>query len=195
VDGRDKPDHDGGAAPEPTDAFRGHRKLMTPDGLIIRDAEAADLPAVRALLVETWHATYDGIYGWQRVAEITTAWHSLENLAAQLDREGGAFLVALVKDEVIATASARIEPDRAALLTRLYVLPQYQGVGIGRTLLQVTLACFPQAPVARLEVESQNEPAIAFYERMGFFLQRQARFDGRDDTPNTLLMAKRLFAD
>ncbi len=167
---------------------------MTPDGLIIRDAEAADLPAVRALLVETWHATYDGIYGWQRVAEITNAWHSLENLSAQLGREGGTFLVALVGSDIIGTSSARIEPDRAALLTRLYVLPQYQGVGIGRTLLQVTLACFPQAPVARLEVESQNEPAIAFYERMGFFLQRQARFDGRDDTPNTLLMAKRLFA-
>lgn len=168
---------------------------MTPDGLIIRDAEAADLPAVRALLVETWHATYDGIYGWRRVAEITNAWHSLETLAAQLDRESGAFLVALIGEAFVATASARPEPDGTALLTRLYVLPQYQGVGIGRTLLQVTLACFPQAPVARLEVESQNEPAIAFYERMGFFLQRQARFDGRDDTPNTLLMAKRLFAE
>lgn len=168
---------------------------MTPDGLIIRDVEAADLPAVRGLLVETWHATYDGIYGWQRVAEITNAWHSLENLGAQLGRDEAAFLVALVGEEIIATASARLEPDRAALLTRLYVLPQYQGVGVGRTLLQVTLACFPQAPVARLEVESQNEPAIAFYERMGFFLQRQARFDGRDDTPNTLLMAKRLFAE
>jgi ribosomal protein S18 acetylase RimI-like enzyme len=168
---------------------------MTPDGLIIRDAEAADLPAVRALLVETWHATYDGIYGWQRVAEITNAWHSLDNLSAQLGRESGAFLVALVGSEIIATASARIEQDRAALLTRLYVLPTYQGIGIGRTLLQVTLACFPHAPVARLEVESQNEPAIVFYERMGFFLQRQARFDGRDDTPNTLLMAKRLFAE
>ena len=168
---------------------------MTPDGLIIRDAEAADLPAVRALLVETWHATYDGIYGWQRVAEITNAWHSLDNLAAQLGRESGAFLVALVGSEIIATASARVERDRAALLTRLYVLPTYQGIGIGRTLLQVTLACFPHAPVARLEVESQNEPAIVFYERMGFFLQRQARFDGRDDTPNTLLMAKRLFAE
>ena len=93
------------------------------------------------------------------------------------------------------TSSARLERDRAALLTRLYVLPAHQGVGVGRTLLQVTLACFPQAPVARLEVESQNEPAIAFYERMGFFLQRQARFDGREDTPNTLLMAKRLFAE
>lgn len=167
---------------------------MTPDGLIIRDAEAADLSAVRGLLVETWHATYDGIYGWQRVAEITNAWHSLDTLGAQLGRESGVFLVGMLGNEIVATASARQERDGAAMLTRLYVLPARQGVGIGRTLLQVTLACFPQAPVARLEVETQNEPAIAFYERMGFFLQRQARFDGRDDTPNTLIMAKRLFA-
>jgi ribosomal protein S18 acetylase RimI-like enzyme len=168
---------------------------VTPKGLIIRDANAADLPAVRSLLVETWHATYDGIYGWRRVAEITNAWHSPDNLAAQLGRDGQAFLVALVGDEIIATSSARLERDRAALLTRLYVLPAFQGQGIGRTLLQVTLAHFPQAPVARLEVELQNEPAIAFYERMGFFLQRSARFDGREDTPNTLLMAKRLFVE
>jgi ribosomal protein S18 acetylase RimI-like enzyme len=168
---------------------------VTPEGLIIRDAVAADLPAVRGLLVETWHDTYDGIYGWRRVAEITNAWHSLENLSAQLDRDGEAFLVAQVGDEIVGTSSARRERDRAALLTRLYVLPAYQGIGIGRTLLQVTLAHFPHAPVARLEVELQNEPAIAFYERMGFFLQRSARFDGREDTPNTLLMAKRLFAD
>lgn len=166
---------------------------MTPDGLVIRDAEAADLPAVRALLVETWHATYDGVYGWQRVAEITNAWHSLENLSSQLGREEGVFLVALVGEEIVATASARKERDRTALLTRLYVLPAWQGTGIGRTLLQVALACFPDAPVAKLEVENRNEAAIAFYERMGFFLQRQARFDGRDDAPNTLLMAKRLF--
>lgn len=166
---------------------------MTPAGLIIRDAEAADIAAVRALLVETWHATYDAIYGWQRVAEITNAWHSPENLGAQLARGEGCFLVALIGEEIVATASARREPDHAALLTRLYVLPRHQGQGVGRTLLQVALACFPDAPVVRLEVESQNEPAIAFYERMGFFLQRQARFDGREDTPNTLIMAKRLF--
>ncbi len=165
---------------------------VTQAGLIIRDATSADLPAVRSLLVETWHATYDGIYGWRRVAEITNAWHSLDALSAQLGRESGIFLIALLGHEVVGTASARREPDRAALLTRLYVLPARQGEGIGRTLLQVALACFPDAPVARLEVESQNEPAIAFYERMGFFLQHQARFDGREDTPNTLIMAKRL---
>ena len=165
---------------------------MTPADLVIRDAEAADLPAVRSLLVETWHATYDGIYGWQRVAQLTNAWHSLDALTAQLGRERGVFLVALLGEEIVGTASARPEPDRAAMLTRLYVTPNRQGGGIGRTLLQVALACFPAAPVARLEVEGQNERAISFYERMGFFMQQQARFDGRDDTPNTVIMAKRL---
>ena len=85
---------------------------------------------------------------------------------------------------------AQREP--AALREAFQQLRYRQGEGIGRTLLQVALACFPDAPVARLEVESQNELAITFYERMGFFLQRQARFDGREDTPNTLIMAKRL---
>ncbi len=50
-------------------------------------------------MVETWHATYDGIYGWQRVAEITNAWHSLENLQAQLER-GDIFMVALLGEEI-----------------------------------------------------------------------------------------------
>lgn len=166
-------------------------ECLTPADLVIRDATAADLPAVRALLVETWHATYDGIYGWRRVAEITNAWHSPENLSAELDRDD-AFLVAHARGELAATASARLDRDGAVLLTRLYVLPAHQGSGIGRTLLQVALACFSQARVARLEVESRNEAAIAFYERMGFFLQRQARFDGREDSPDTLIMAKRL---
>lgn len=165
---------------------------MTAPGLAIRDATPADLPAVRSLLVETWHATYDGLYGWRRVAELTNAWHSPEALAAQLGRDGGAFLVALLGEKIVATASARREPDGTAFLTRLYVLPVRQGQGIGRTLLQVALACFPEAPVVRLEVESRNEAAIAFYERMGFFLQRQARLGGRDDQPDTLVMAKRL---
>ena len=80
---------------------------MTRGDLIIRDATSADLPAVRSLLVETWHATYDGIYGWRRVAEITNAWHSLDALAAQLGRDSGVFLVALLGEEMVGTASAR----------------------------------------------------------------------------------------
>lgn len=142
---------------------------MTPAGLVIRDAEAADLPAVRALLVETWHATYDGLYGWQRVAEITNAWHSLENLSSQLGREEGVFLVALVGDEIVATASARKERDRTALLTRLYVLPAWQGTGIGRTCCRWR---WPVSPKRRWHVSKSRaatRPRSRFMSGWAFF--------------------------
>ena len=51
--------------------------LSVAQAIIIRAVTVADLPAVRTALVETWHATYDGIYGPDKVYDITTRWHSL----------------------------------------------------------------------------------------------------------------------
>ena len=60
----------------------------------VRTAGEADLDAVRALLVDTWHATYDGIYGAERVNEITDDWHSIASLRRCLTRPNSEFLVA-----------------------------------------------------------------------------------------------------
>jgi len=45
--------------------------------MFIRTAGERDLEAVRALLVETWHATYDGIYGAEGVAAISDRYDAL----------------------------------------------------------------------------------------------------------------------
>ncbi|MEO0910824.1 MAG: GNAT family N-acetyltransferase, partial [Pseudomonadota bacterium] len=47
----------------------------------IRTASESDLPRVQEILIETWHATYDEIYGVEKVNEITGKWHSLERLS------------------------------------------------------------------------------------------------------------------
>ena len=39
--------------------------------MFVRTAGAQDIKAIRALLIETWHATYDSIYGVEKVTEIT----------------------------------------------------------------------------------------------------------------------------
>ena len=62
--------------------------------MFVRTASERDLQAVRALLVETWHATYDQIYGVERVTAITDDWHSLAVLKRRLDRPNAEFLVA-----------------------------------------------------------------------------------------------------
>ncbi|TIU66551.1 MAG: GNAT family N-acetyltransferase, partial [Mesorhizobium sp.] len=59
--------------------------------MFVRTASERDLVAVRALLVETWHATYDAIYGAERVTAITDAWHSITSLKTRLTRPNSEF--------------------------------------------------------------------------------------------------------
>lgn len=135
---------------------------------VIRPAAATDIPAVRALLEETWHATYDALLGREVVTDITRRWHAEEVLAAEIGRSGQVFLVADVDGQIAGTASAKLDAAAGVDLNRLYILPHYQGRGLGKALLDAVLAAFPAARVVSLEVHSNNTPAIAFYERAGF---------------------------
>lgn len=147
--------------------------------MTIRPVTVADLPAVRAALVETWHATYDGIYGPEKVKDITTRWHSLVALANQID-PAAAFLLAECDGRVLASSFAKPEPDpQVVKLFRLYVHPRAQRAGIGRCLMAATFAPYPGALRHRLEVNPQNAPAIRFYERAGFAKVGEIADEGR----------------
>jgi ribosomal protein S18 acetylase RimI-like enzyme len=137
---------------------------------VIRPAAPGDLPAIRDLLVGTWHATYDRLLGREKVTEVTDRWHSLSNLAEQVKAisPSNLFLVAEQAGEILATASVSLDAEGAATLSRLYVLPRCQGLGLGAALLRASLDAFPKARLARLEVEPRNSRAIAFYKRFGF---------------------------
>lgn len=136
--------------------------------LSIRDATHADLPAVRDLLIETWHHTYDRLYGEGAVNEINVRWHSVDKLAEQVARDGSAFLVAEDKGTIVATSFAGPTPQGHIGLGRIYVRPALQGTGIGRELMAATLARFPQGQAIRLEVDPLNWRALRFYEMAGF---------------------------
>ncbi len=151
--------------------------------LTIRPAAQADLPAIRDLLVETWHATYDAIYGPAKVAEITGVWHSVEALARSRAVAGAVFLVAERDGACLGTSLAHPDGEGGACLRRLYVRPEAQGGGIGRRLLDATLASFGDVR-AWLEVEPANARAIAFYRACGFRAEREAAScGGRADLP------------
>jgi ribosomal protein S18 acetylase RimI-like enzyme len=158
------------------------------EALKIRTAAASDLPAVRALLVETWHDTYDALIGPSRVTEITDAWHSLDNLARQLSVPDSSFLVAEAGGAIAGHAFANAQQLPVLFVTRLYVLPAHQRSGIGRRLLEATIACHPLATVVRLEAKAGNEKALAFYRREGFRAVGEKVVEG---IPH-LLMEKRI---
>jgi len=85
------------------------------------------------------------------------------------DRQG-LFLVALEDGVVVGTGAIRRLDDRTCELKRLWLLPAYQGRGIGYRLIQ-QLFDFARAAgyrVIRLDTDARQARALRFYERLGF---------------------------
>lgn len=136
----------------------------------VRTASERDLEKVRALLAETWHATYDTFYGAEKVNELTAKWHSIEALRARLQRKHSEFVVADNGRELAGMGYAAMSEslEKTAVLHQLYVLPKHQRHGVGRDMFAELETCFPDAERMRVEVEPQNLHALAFYRAHGF---------------------------
>lgn len=135
--------------------------------MFVRTAGERDLSSIRAVLAETWHATYDALYGAEKVEEITTAWHSPEVLRRQLSAPASEFLVADDGSAICGVAYGEADGE-IVTLRQLYVRPAMQGRGIGGMLLDEVESAFPEGRRLRLEVDEANEKAVAFYLAQGF---------------------------
>ncbi|WP_296745653.1 GNAT family N-acetyltransferase [Mesorhizobium sp.] len=160
--------------------------------MFVRTAGERDLAAIRALLVETWHAAYDSIYGVERVTEITDKWHSVASLRSRLTRPNSEFLVADDGNRLGGMAFAESSDDGGRVtLKQLYVLPALQGRGIGGMLLDEVIESFPEARTISLEVEEKNTKAVAFYEANGFVRTEEVG-EHSGDAGHTLIFRRSL---
>jgi ribosomal protein S18 acetylase RimI-like enzyme len=150
---------------------------MSP-ALRIRPATPADVGAVRRLLVETWHDTYDPLLGRERVTEITNRWHAEDVLAGELDLPDSSFLIAERGGETLGHAFGRARQPPVLVVGRLYVRPAYQRQGIGGRLLAALLERHPETAIVRLTVEAANAKGISFYRRHGFSVVGEVDEDG-----------------
>ncbi|MDI6027563.1 GNAT family N-acetyltransferase [Corticibacterium sp. UT-5YL-CI-8] len=160
--------------------------------MFVRTAGERDLERVCALLSETWHATYDAIHGVERGNEITAEWHSLASLKSRLVRPASEFLVADDGKMLGGMAYAAASNDgKTVTLYQLYVLPAFQGRGIGSALLQEVELSFPEAGRIRLEVEAENTRAVDFYGQRGF-LPALEQVQGAASPEHVLVLEKLL---
>ena len=140
---------------------------MSERPVFIRTATRRDLSAIRNLLVKTWHATYDDIFGSEVVTKITDKWHSIEALEAKLAAPLSEFIVADDGKSIHAMAFAS-QNEKTVELHQLYVLPASQGKGIGTELMQELFFCFDGADTMKLDVHPHNTNAVGFYRSGGF---------------------------
>lgn len=77
------------------------------------------------------------------------------------------YIVAKDGDKVVGMCYAVIHEDKNQLQA-IYLLPEYQGKGIGTMLWNAILPFFDKAKDIYVEVADYNEKAINFYKKLGF---------------------------
>ncbi|WP_102958320.1 GNAT family N-acetyltransferase [Mangrovicella endophytica] len=134
----------------------------------IRPATDDDLEALRVLLRETWHQTYDSLYGETEVQSIAADWFSIEAMEERLVRPDATFLVADGKPEIAGMVFAVLRDDEVVAVEQLYVAPSRQSQGVGKALLDAALSSFGTSRSAEVELPAANRRAVAFFSREGF---------------------------
>lgn len=137
------------------------------DSLIIREVQPADIPALAQLHVTTWNDTYAPMMSGPPVSVREAQWREAFD---QSPKRWFAFVVVQPDGRLIGFAKG-VLPDKAdgpGELNKLFLLREYQRLGIGRRLLTLVAKRFLDLGVTSMSAYvSPENPSGRFFERMG----------------------------
>ncbi len=135
-------------------------------GTECRPLDASQLPLVIDLARRIWPAAYAGVLAPGQIDNLLMRIYSAENLTAEL--AAGHRFWAAYDDGVPVGYASGYRDGTVVWIKKLYVLPQCQGRGIGRILMETIVTAFAPSEEVRLLVNNGNVAAQAFYSRCGF---------------------------
>ena len=147
--------------------------------ILIRPWQKDDFPAVRRILWESWIASYSSFIPEEDLRVYFEATYRIDSLSRLYD---ASFIDGFIGDgdgEAGGYARTQFQKNENRLyLVSLYILPDFQGKGIGGSLLRVAedkaLACGLKELWVGVMV--QNEAAGRWYERRGFRFVKEEPF-------------------
>lgn len=134
----------------------------------VKKAGAEAIPAIKNLANIIWPATYSEIITPQQVDYMMELIYSSSALQKQMAK-GHQFIMAYEADTPVAFASYSARENNPAVykLHKIYILPNQQGKGIGKTLINYITRDI--APVSSLQLNvNRNNKALQFYQKIGF---------------------------
>lgn len=146
----------------------------------IRDATEADLPRLADLARRIWLAHYPPIIGLAQTEYMLAQRYSPQALRTTFVSGNPRFVLLFVDGDFVAFAGHGPSEDPTAWkLHQLYVLPEWQGRGLGGRLIRhvQSNAAIANRQTLILTVNRQNHAAIAAYRRAGFDVTQKAEFD------------------
>ena len=142
--------------------------------MVIRKATPEDIPVIHRLAHETWWPTYDELLSAEQIGFMLEDMYSEESLLKQFDELE--FFIAERENIPVAFAGISLTDadQRIWKLHKLYVLPQEQGKGTGKSFIEfiADLVLAKGAAILELNVNRAN-PALGFYCRLGFEIYQE----------------------
>src|SRR5882762_6210459 len=138
--------------------------------IAIRQADLDDINTIGFLAQQIWPQAYGHIISQEQIAYMLQLMYNPTSLKDQMLKQRHHFLVAELDDEPVGFASfSKIDQNGLFKLHKLYVLPNIQGKGLGKALINAVLDEIQPlgATALQLGVNRRNK-AISFYERSGF---------------------------
>jgi ribosomal protein S18 acetylase RimI-like enzyme len=138
----------------------------------IQTATLEELAIIRKIAYETWPSAYSSILSPAQIDYMLEKMYDLKTLENQLTEQGHVFLLATQNKIPLGFAGFQLncQIPNCAKLHKIYLLPQAQGKGIGKLLLQEVLRLSQRGnqESIMLNVNKFNLQAIMFYMSQGF---------------------------
>lgn len=140
-----------------------------------RNAEVQDIPQIRELAFAIWPQAYAKILTAEQSHYMLEMMYSPESLFRQMDVQQHRFIIACENDSAVGFASWSFTKETHIYkLHKIYVLPDKQGGGIGKKLINQVIADIGSSVSAILELNvNRFNNAKEFYSRLGFKVVRE----------------------
>ena len=156
----------------------------------IREWAAADVETIRRLTWTTWIDAYGSFIPEVDLKQYFDSVYSVEELSQLLGSPHFRGLLAEVNGVAAGYAKVRYAPEeRRCYVSSLYILPEFQGMGVGKVLLEEAERCALAFGVKEiwLGVMVQNTRALEWYLRKGFvFVEEQPFTMGSTSVPHRI---------
>lgn len=154
---------------------------------VIRKMKQEDIKPVQNVAKISWNATYKDIIPVDVQDKFLKSAYNDEMMQKRLDNT--LLLVATIEKEIVGFANfSPIKNDGEVELGAIYLLPSYQGRGIGTALLQEGIKQIIGVKEIYINVEKDNKVGKVFYEAKGFKVVEE--FD--DDFDGHILQTVRM---
>ena len=130
-----------------------------------------DAAIIRILAEEIWWNTYSSIISKEQIRYMLDHIYDLDSIMQQINENEQTYLLLLTDERPVCFASyaPRKENPEVYKLHKIYCLPETQGKGLGKALLEEIENAVTAAGKNTLELNvNRHNRAKAFYEKMGF---------------------------